>query len=63
MAEGTKQDPWLLKTAPGSSNYSMYKDPDADPPVLVCQVGPSEGCGFMLASDHRGAQASTAASR
>jgi hypothetical protein len=39
MAAGTKQDPWRLKTAPGSSEYSMYSDPEADPPALVCQVG------------------------
>ncbi len=36
---GTKEDPWRLKTAPGSSDYTMYRDADADPPVLVCQVG------------------------
>ena len=39
MAAGTKDDPWTLKTAPGSSEYSMYKDTDADPPALVCVVG------------------------
>ena len=39
MAAGTKEDPWLLKTAPGSSGFSMYKDPQASPPALVCQVG------------------------
>jgi hypothetical protein len=39
MSAGTKTDPWLLKTAPGSSEYSMYKDDEADPPILVCQVG------------------------
>jgi hypothetical protein len=39
MAAGTKDDPWLLKTAPGTSQYSMYKDPQASPPALVCQVG------------------------
>ena len=39
MAAGTKEDPWLLKTPPGTSGYSMYKDPQADPPVLVCHVG------------------------
>ena len=39
MAAGTKEDPWLLKTAPGTSEYSMYKDPQASPPALVCQVG------------------------
>jgi hypothetical protein len=39
MAAGTKDDPWLLKTPPGSSEYSMYRDDAADPPTLVCQVG------------------------
>ncbi|MDQ1740170.1 MAG: hypothetical protein QOE53_1822 [Pseudonocardiales bacterium] len=39
MAAGTKDDPWLLKTPPGSSEYSMYRDDEADPPTLVCQVG------------------------
>jgi uncharacterized protein DUF6855 len=38
-AAGTKDDPWMLKTPPGSSEYAMYRDADADPPVLVCQVG------------------------
>jgi hypothetical protein len=36
---GTKDDPWQLKTAPGSSEYTMYRDEGADPPALVCQVG------------------------
>ena len=35
---GTKDDPWVLATPPGSSSYTMYHD-DADPAVLVCQVG------------------------
>ena len=39
MAAGTKDDPWVLKTPPGSSDYTMYKDEEADPPILVCQVG------------------------
>ena len=39
MAAGTKDDPWVLKTPPGTSEYTMYKDEQADPPVLVCQVG------------------------
>jgi hypothetical protein len=39
MAAGTKDDPWELKTAPGTSGYTMYRDEQADPPVLVCQVG------------------------
>ncbi len=36
---GTKDDPWVLTTPPGSSEYHMYRDDDADPPSLVCQVG------------------------
>jgi hypothetical protein len=39
MASGTKADPWVLKTPPGTSDYTMYKDEEADPPALVCQVG------------------------
>ena len=35
MGEGTKEDPWELVTAPGSSRYSMYVTDDE----LVCQVG------------------------
>jgi hypothetical protein len=41
MPEGTKDDPWMLKTAPGSSEYSMWRDEAGDPPALVCQVGPT----------------------
>jgi hypothetical protein len=36
---GTKDDPWVLRTPPGSSEYTMYRDEAADPPTLVCQVG------------------------
>ena len=39
MTTGTKDDPWVLATPPGSSEYTMYRDEDADPPALVCQVG------------------------
>lgn len=39
MEAGTKDDPWQLTTAPGSSAYTMYVDADADPALLVCQVG------------------------
>ena len=39
MAAGTKEDPWVLTTPPGSSEYTMYRDEEADPPALVCQVG------------------------
>ncbi|KQW49151.1 hypothetical protein ASC77_10680 [Nocardioides sp. Root1257] len=34
---GTKDDPWQLTTAPGSSAYTMWRDEEAG--LLVCQVG------------------------
>ena len=36
---GTKDDPWILKTPPGSSEYTMHRDETADPPALICDVG------------------------
>jgi hypothetical protein len=39
MTVGTIDDPWVLKTPPGSSEYTMYRDETTDPPQLVCQVG------------------------
>ena len=36
---GTKENPWQLKTPPGSSGYIMYKDDSVNPPILVCKVG------------------------
>ena len=36
---GTQEDPWVLTTPPGSSEYTLYRDEAADPPALVCQVG------------------------
>ena len=36
---GTKDDPWQLTTAPGTSDYTIYRDDSTDPPQLVCQVG------------------------
>jgi hypothetical protein len=36
---GTREDPWVLKTPSGSSEYQMYRDETADPPTLVCVVG------------------------
>ena len=35
MTAGSKDNPWMLKTAPGTSEYSMYRDGDE----LVCVVG------------------------
>ena len=36
---GTKDDPWVLQTPPGSSEYTMHRAAEADPPALICQVG------------------------
>ena len=36
---GTKADPWVLQTPPGTSEYHMYIDDAGDPPAIVCQVG------------------------
>jgi hypothetical protein len=36
---GTKEDPWVLRTPPGTSEYLMYRDESADPPRIVCVVG------------------------
>ena len=38
-AAGTKEDPWVLKTPPGTSEFTMYKDESKAPPILVCTVG------------------------
>ena len=37
---GTKADPWVLKTPPGTSDYTMYVDEAAD--AIVCQVGSTQ---------------------
>jgi hypothetical protein len=39
MANGSKDDPWALRTPPGTSEFSMYRDDATDPPRLVCVVG------------------------
>ena len=36
---GTKENPWKLKTPPLSSEYMMYKDTKDGKEILVCQVG------------------------
>lgn len=36
---GTADDPWRLRTPPLSSEYTIYRDDDSDPALLVCQVG------------------------
>ena len=39
---GTPTDPWQLNTPPGKSAFEAYRDPDADPPALVVQVGKTQ---------------------
>jgi hypothetical protein len=39
---GTREEPWVLSTPPGSSQYQAYRDETADPPALVVQVGKTE---------------------
>jgi len=36
---GTKENPWKLKTPPLSSEYMMYKDNKDGKDILVCMVG------------------------
>jgi hypothetical protein len=44
---GTREDPWVLTTPSGSSEYRMYRDESADPPAIVCVVG-STVLGYQL---------------
>lgn len=39
QGSGTRQDPWRLRTPPGTSEYTLHRDETTDPPQLVCQVG------------------------
>ena len=39
---GTKDNPWKLKTPPGTSEFEAYKDEASQPPALVVQVGSTQ---------------------
>jgi hypothetical protein len=39
---GTKDNPWILKTPPGTSEFKAYKDESSDPPAVVVWVGKTE---------------------
>ncbi|NNF63779.1 MAG: hypothetical protein HKN07_05920 [Acidimicrobiia bacterium] len=39
---GTPEDPWLLTTPPGKSEFIAFRDELADPPALVVKVGKTE---------------------
>lgn len=36
---GTKENPWKLKTPPGTSEYQMYKAEKDGKEILICTVG------------------------
>ncbi len=39
---GTPEDPWILLTPPGRSEFEAWREPEADPPALVVQVGATQ---------------------
>ena len=39
---GTREDPWVLRTPPGSSEYIAFRDDTLDPPALVVVAGKTE---------------------
>ncbi len=39
---GTRDNPWQLKTPPGSSEFAAYRDETSSPPALVVRVGTTE---------------------
>jgi hypothetical protein len=41
-AAGTKQNPWTLKTPPGTAEFQAYREEAAEPPALVVQVGKTQ---------------------
>ena len=40
--EGIEEDPWILTTPPGKSEFDAWRDEDADPPALVVRVGSTQ---------------------
>ena len=41
-AEGTRDQPWVLTTPSGGSEFTAFRDDTLDPPALVVQVGKTE---------------------
>jgi hypothetical protein len=39
---GTRENPWVLKTPPLSSEFEAFRDEALDPPALVVRVGKTE---------------------
>lgn len=42
QGSGTPEDPWVLTTPPGRSEFTAFRDELADPPALVVKVGSTE---------------------
>ncbi len=42
VGTGIPGDPWQLTTPAGTSSFEAHRDPDADPPALVVQVGKTQ---------------------
>jgi hypothetical protein len=42
MPAGSKDDPWLLKTPPGTSDIKLWRDEAASPSALVCFASGAE---------------------
>jgi len=40
--DGTQDAPWQLRTPPGSSEFTAWRDEGADPAALVVQVGTTQ---------------------
>ena len=40
--KGTKDDPWILKTPSGESEFTAFREEDTNPPVIVVIVGKTE---------------------
>ena len=39
---GTRENPWKLKTPPGTSEFEAWRDEAADPPALFVRVGSTQ---------------------
>ena len=40
--QGTREDPWVLKTPSGQAEYEAFRDEGVEPPALVVRVGRTE---------------------
>jgi len=40
--KGTKDNPWILKTPSGESEFNAYRDESSTPPAVVVNVGKTE---------------------